>query len=132
VAVRGLRALQARFTRIGKSPKVLKSVEVVLFRGGHKIMRASQRIVPVDKGPLKNSGLVDPPVLKGRKVEVTLGYGDSTVGYAIHVHENPRARHRSPTRFKYLEEPYLQMKDEIMRDVIAAQQASFAKLSRGI
>ena len=63
---------------------------------GEQIMRESQRIVPVDTGALKSTGVVTSPVRHGPKVTIVLGYGGvaangEKVGYAFYVHENPRA-----------------------------------------
>lgn len=63
-----------------------------------EIRRLSMLIVPVDTGRLSSSAFVR--VVGPLSVEV--GYSTE---YAVKVHENPFSYHKSPTRYKYLEEP---------------------------
>ena len=92
-----------------------------LFKEGERIMGASKRIVPVDKGPLRASGHVQLPEIKGKKVTVTLGYGGAAAPYAVFVHEKP-ARHDPPTQWKYLEKP--------LNEAIPGMAARLAKTVR--
>ena len=100
--LRGSRALQRELKRRGK--KAPRDLGRALFQEGEQIMAASKRIVPVDKGPLRASGHVQLPVIRGKRVTVTLGYGGAAAPYAVFVHEKP-ARHTPPTQWKYLEQP---------------------------
>ena len=59
--------------------------------------------VPVDTGNLRNSGTVLPPVMKGKTIEVTLGYGGSATPYAVVVHEYPPTVGQGKN--KYLSKP---------------------------
>ena len=68
-------------------------------------MGESKRIVPVAFGVLRASGHVQLPVIVGRRVTVTLGYGGAAAPYAVFVHER-QARHTPPTQWKYLEKPF--------------------------
>ena len=103
--MRGSRALRRELRRRGQeAPKLLARA---LFQEGERIMAASKRIVPVDKGPLRASGHVQLPVIRGRKVTVVLGYGGAAAPYAVFVHERP-ARHKPPTQWKYLEKPFFE------------------------
>lgn len=100
--IRGSKALQRELKRRAReAPKALAGA---LFIEAERIMGKSKRIVPVDKGALRASGHVQLPVIKGKKVSVTLGYGGAAVRYAVIVHEKP-ARHNAPTQWKYLEKP---------------------------
>ena len=87
----------------GRIERIIKSE---LFKEGEGIMAMSKEaFVPVDQGPLRASGHVDDPVVKGDEVTVTLGYGNSAVEYAVFVHEDLNAFH--PTgEAKYLETPF--------------------------
>ena len=87
----------------GRIERIIKSE---LFKEGEGIMAMSKEaFVPVDQGPLRASGHVDDPVVKGDEVTVTLGYGNSAVEYAVYVHEDLNAFH--PTgEAKYLETPF--------------------------
>jgi len=69
------------------------------------IFAASQRIVPVKTGALRNSGRVEESEPSPGTFKVTIGYGDPATYYAIRVHEDPHARHAKPTQWKYLETP---------------------------
>lgn len=72
-----------------------------------RILTASQRdYVPVDTGPLRASGFVDPPVATGRGASVTLGYGGPAAPYAVIVHEDLTKRHKVG-QAKYLSIPFL-------------------------
>lgn len=85
-----------------RAPKALASA---YFQIGEEIIGESkEKFVPVDQGILRASGFVELPRISGAKVSVELGFGgpagkgnvggDSNkenVGYAIVVHENPRA-----------------------------------------
>jgi hypothetical protein len=64
---------------------------------------AKMHYVPVDTGALRNSGFVNQPVLAGNSVSVTLGFGGSTVVYAMSVHEAPA--HWGQGKNKYLYKP---------------------------
>ena len=100
--IRGSKALQRELKRRAReAPKALAGA---LFLEAERIMGKSKRLVPVDTGALRASGHVQTPVIVGKKVSVTLGYGGAAVPYAVIVHERP-ARHNAPTQFKYLEMP---------------------------
>lgn len=100
--LRGDKALVNVLKRLGKdAPNALAKA---LFKEGEQIMAKSKRLVPVDTGALRASGHVQPPVIVGKKVSVTLGYGGAAAPYAVFVHEKP-ARHNPPTQWKYLETP---------------------------
>lgn len=58
-----------------------------LYLEGEAVMAESKRLVPVDEGTLRNSGLVEPPKIDGTVVEVTLGYGGAGAEYALFLHE---------------------------------------------
>lgn len=65
-------------------------IGAALYRRAQKIMADSkEHYVPVDLGPLKSSGHVNPPSYVGRTVTVELTYGDAASAYALAVHEHP-------------------------------------------
>jgi hypothetical protein len=100
--IRGSKALQRELKKRGREAP--KAMAKALFQEAERIMGKSKRIVPVDKGPLRASGHVQLPEIRGKKVSVTLGYGGAAAPYAVIVHEKP-ARHNAPTQWKYLEVP---------------------------
>ncbi len=103
VKITGLRRTDAELRRLGRqAPKALASA---FFQIGEEIIGLSkEKFVPVDLGHLRASGFVEVPKISGNAVTVEIGFGgpagvgnvggDSNkinVGYAIVVHENPRA-----------------------------------------
>ena len=100
----GAETMQRALRKLGKeAPTVLGQA---LYAEASQIMAQSKLIVPVDTGALRSSGHVRLPEVVGSKVVVTLGYGGAAATYAVIVHEKVGARHKSPTRAKYLEEPF--------------------------
>ena len=70
----------------------LKAAAKQLYKSANVIMDDSKsNYVPVETGTLRSSGLVEPPVVEGGRVVVTLGYGGPAAPYALSVHENPRS-----------------------------------------
>jgi len=86
------------------------------------IMSDSAREVPVRTGQLRRSGTNNgnaPPDMEGGPsntidamggVYVDFGYGTL---YAVYVHENLEARHKPPTKAKFLEDPVNRHADEL-------------------
>jgi len=65
-------------------------VAAALYRRAEVVMADSKaNYVPVDLGPLKNSGKVFPPERSGRRISVALAFGDAASAYALAVHEHP-------------------------------------------
>lgn len=82
----------------------LSDLEQALYLEAELIMTTSKRdYVPVKSGALRNSGTVLKPVVKGEKIEVTLGYGGSSAPYAAVVHEYPKSFGQGKN--KYLSQP---------------------------
>ena len=61
--------------------------------------------VPVDLGPLRDSGIVLPPNARG---EVECGFGGPSEPYALVQHENLSFSH-TVGKAKYLEDPFNRM-----------------------
>jgi hypothetical protein len=78
-----------------------------LYREGALAFADSQAEVPVDTSMLRSSGqaygikVTESP----NEIVITLGYGGVAAPYALIVHEDLNARHNSPTKAKYLEDP---------------------------
>ena len=60
--------------------------------------------------------------------DVNVGY---TATYALVVHENLEATHRENQQAKYLEQPYREMRGELMRIAVAAMKGG-ASLIKGL
>jgi hypothetical protein len=55
-----------------------------------EIMTPSKRsYVPIDDGPLRDSGFVDIPSRKGTMIIVDMFYGGASAPYALAIHEHP-------------------------------------------
>lgn len=118
--------------------KILEGVAAGLYEGGTIVMAESQRLVPVETGVLKNSGVVNEPVVEGDAIVVEVGYGygdayeavaasgegiEGGPGYAIYVHEILDNRHDPPTQAKFLETPARALEPELGPVVDAAVRA---------
>lgn len=77
----------------------------------------SQRLVPVDTGILKSSGYV---IAQRDARERLLGAVGYDTDYAIYVHENPSARHKAPTQWKFVEQPFVENAERVAEAVLAA------------
>jgi hypothetical protein len=130
--VRGLDDVNRRLETLKRSPETVAAQARGLFRGAHRIMNASKRIVPVRFGVLRASGVVDVPDVRRDRVTQTLGYGGPAVPYALKVHEDPRAYHKPPTQYKYLEQPYLELRHLAFNDVEVEMRARMRKLGKTI
>jgi esterase/lipase superfamily enzyme len=116
----------AKMTRITGLKSVLKKykkstglfatrVGEGLKDAGLHLQRKSQKVVPVDKGNLKNSAFTRAHD-EGVNTLVVVGY---TASYAIFVHENLEARHSPGQTAKFLERPAID-EAERMSEIIAS------------
>lgn len=108
--------------------KVIDHVNAVtpeaLVFGLQPIFDESQRLVPVDKGPLKASGFIETRKT-AHGAQAAMGYGRyGRVGYAAFVHERLDIRHRSPTQAKFLETAINTKLDTFARRVVLYYQRS--------
>lgn len=89
----------------------------ILYVEASGIITQAQGLVPVKTGTLQSSGYVAEPVRDGNKVRVDLGFGgpaakinpisgESSEGYALHVHEDLESFHPSGGIALYLEIPF--------------------------
>ena len=75
-------------------------MESRLKKAGLFVQRESQKVVPVEFGVLKNSAFTRKLKGVGFTADIIVGY---TAHYAVYVHENLQARHKSGKTAKYLE-----------------------------
>lgn len=85
VEIEGGKELAKAFKQAEKRAMAALTQALVLEAEG--VMRASKREVPVDMGILRSSGFVNRPKVRGRGVEITLGYGGAAKDYALYIHE---------------------------------------------
>ena len=102
IRVEGLDKLQAKLIAAGKT--AASDMAGPLFLEAGLIMTKSQRIVPVDFGTLKASGVVRKPDVSRSKVTVELGYGGAAQAYALVQHE-ANFTHKPGKQRKFLEQP---------------------------
>lgn len=76
-----------------------------LFEEAQIVFRNSQRLVPVDSGTLRRSGILFPPKQEGNQIIVEMGYGGAASAYAMRQHEEQSFKHKSGKSWKYLEIP---------------------------
>lgn len=100
VNLNGMEKFLATLKRLGnEAPKI---AALAIYREAERIMTDSkEHYVPVaaDGGSLKASGQVQPPEIKGGLVKVVMGYGNSSVKYALAVHEH-LSEHSPPSWIK--------------------------------
>lgn len=127
VELEGTEALQKILNNID-DPDVRRSLGQAMYGFATKILNESKKLVPVDTGALRNSGMVEGPKVDSDGVEVEITYGGSGLQYAAVVHEDLSMSH-SPTlmtkitkkprrgQAKYLEIPVKAQEDNFARDV---------------
>jgi hypothetical protein len=84
-------------------PEAMQRVGAGLYRGGQAIIADAVGLVPVDTGVLRDSAIVQEPVVNGDEVTVELGFGGAASDYAIEQHENLDYKHPNGGQAKYLE-----------------------------
>lgn len=88
VTVTGLNVVLKNLKAV--KPKLGLKVGTNLKRAGLFLQRASQKLVPVDKGVLRASAFTRNVGGTGWKTDIVVGY---TAAYAVFVHENLIAAH---------------------------------------
>lgn len=103
-----------------------------LYQFAEEVMGDSKQVVPVETGALMNTGKVTPPTFTSNGVEVTLGYGDESVDYALIVHEELQSRSGGPIKWsrpgsgpKYLENPLKAKEDQLAPRIKDAMMRAF-------
>ena len=92
-------------------------LDKALYEEANVIFNESQKIVPVDTGALRASGMVHAPKKEHNRTSVRVTYGGPAASYALYVHENLYARHASPTQAKYLETPLYRQVPVIIKNL---------------
>lgn len=81
-----------------------------------RVLTPSRAICPIATGALRASAWADASVNRGR-LYGSVGYDTD---YALRVHEDPDMLHKPPTRWKFLEEPFVLNSDKVAEDVLNA------------
>lgn len=69
------------------------------------MFRDSQKVVPVETGTLRRSGVLETAKEEGGRITVVIGYGGSASAYALRQHEDLSYKHAEGKQAKYLSEP---------------------------
>jgi hypothetical protein len=72
------------------------------------ILEETLPYVPYNTGALRDSGMVQDPVVRPSSVVVDITFGNDEVDYAVPVHEDTTAQHTPPTKAKFLEDVVLE------------------------
>jgi hypothetical protein len=116
--LKGTKELVKQLRKLG--PDVEQAVAKSLYQSGNKIMERSKDVYcPFDTGALRASGQVHLPEVVKHNVTVELGYGNSSVDYAIHVHEQDK-NYKNGKQWKYLETPVKEGLKDVQEDLKAA------------
>lgn len=97
-ALRGDREMAQRLRRSFK--QYPKAAGEALQSEAESILAASQVVVPVETGALKETGRVTQAEIAGGEIAVAVTYGDESVQYAAAAHETADG-----AAHKYLERP---------------------------
>lgn len=81
------------------------------------VVKPSLHICPIDTGALRTSVWVSVMRVAGGRLQAHVGYDTD---YALYVHEDPDAAHAPPTRWKFLEEPFVVNAPKVALDVLKA------------
>ena len=111
--VEGLKGLQRKLKDV--KARHLKGLRRGLLKAGLMLQRASQKVVPIDTGALKNSAFTRPGGTE-ENPEVRVGY---TQAYALYVHERLDTAHAKGKRAKFLEGPARELRGEITNIVVS-------------
>ncbi len=96
--------------------RATQSLTRQLLLEGEGIMAQAKELVPVDTGALRASGHVVGPIRRGVQITFELVFGGPAVKYAVKVHEDLAAFHKTGIA-KYLEVPFNAAKHGMMERI---------------
>jgi len=103
--IKGHKETLKRFNRV-KSNAVVGLIKQ-LNTEAEKVIQQAQVEVPKDTGALHDTIRRDrTQVTKIRGIEIKIKAGGARAPYAIYVHEDLNARHASPTKARFLADPF--------------------------
>ena len=97
--------------------KAVPALKQALTEEAQIVFRDSQRLVPVDTGTLRRSGIIIPVRERGSLIEVAMGYGGAASSYALRQHENLQYRHKKGQQAKYLETPLFSRANKLLGNI---------------
>ncbi|MDZ4046181.1 MAG: hypothetical protein U1E32_10445 [Rhodoglobus sp.] len=99
------------------SQQILANTRMGVARAGERLLAVSAAEVPLDQGTLMGSGAVSTP-LGGEDIEAQVVYDTP---YAARLHEHPEYNFQGGRKGKYLEDPAMENKNELL--AIIAKEA---------
>ena len=98
---------------------IVKLGQQALFESGIELYNASQNLAPMDDGELVLGGTVTSEKDKDT-LTVVVSYGNNPISaeYAVRQHYDLTYNHNPPESALYLQTPYLQQKDQIVKNVV--------------
>jgi hypothetical protein len=118
--------LRQNLRALGERGGLSRDLAGALFAQGQRLLIESLQQVPVDTGALRASGSVSLPEATGDRLTVTVSYGGAAKDYAVPQHERLDYQH-TVGKAKYLEEPFLALRDSIEAALGTAVEAAITK-----
>jgi hypothetical protein len=112
MSVNGLKSLKAKVNQ--HQSKTAKSFRRGLIKAGAFLQRESMKVVPVDTDVLRPSANTRWEG-QGLDTEVIVSYGTE---YGLEVHENLEMRHKPGKTAKYLEGPFRENRQKLIKTVL--------------
>jgi len=138
VELQGTQRLLNIFERAGRDPEAKKALGQAMYGFATKVLNESKKIVPLDTGNLRASGIVSNQRIDGDVVEVEISYGGPAAQYAGIIHEDMTLDH-SPSKLtavtkrprrgqaKYLEIPVMAAAPTFARSIAARYARYFRR-----
>ena len=128
--VTGIAELQQRLQAL--AAEVTPLMAIALQQQGESIWEASQALVPVDTGALRESGTVSDAAISGLVASVEISYGGPGTGfartpseYAIKVHEDTTMRHPRGGQSHFLSQPFFAATQDLREELADAIRIAF-------
>ena len=128
--VTGIAELQQRLQAL--AAEVTPLMAIALQQQGESIWEASQALVPVDTGALRESGTVSDAAISGLVASVEISYGVPGTGfartpseYAIKVHEDTTMRHPRGGQSHFLSQPFFAATQDLLEELADAIRIAF-------
>jgi hypothetical protein len=113
IEITGVRNVLKRFDLSKKGAE--NGLTIGFAKAALHLATKSTEIVPVLTGLLRSSLAISPVRGVGMGKEVSVSFGNQNVDYAIYVHEDPDAAHKSGKTYKFLERPAMEEQAEILK-----------------
>lgn len=126
VELEGTDRLLKIFERAAGDAEAKKALGQAMYGFATKVLNESKKIVPLDTGNLRNSGMVSRQRIDGAVVEVEISYGGSSAPYAMIIHEDVTLDH-SPAKLTSVTKKPRRGQAKFLETPVMAQAPSFAR-----